>query len=182
MNTSRKASRPPTPGAPMAVAALVLAAGVLAAPQASANEPKALATFGDWSVFERVIEGDRICFAATEAKDKSPKSVNHGNIFFLVASWQSGAARHQPSLMTGYNLKDAPKPTLRVGSEKWTMYADENEAFIESTDREEALISAMRRGADMQISAVSSRGTATNYRISLRGVTAAIERVDKECG
>ena len=157
-----------------------LAFGAIIAP-AEANEPRAVATFGDWSVFEREVNGDRICFAATEAKDKSPKSVNHGNIFFLVASWASGAAKHQPSLMTGYNLNDSPKPSLRVGTEKWTMYADENEAFIESAEREKALISAMRRGADMQVSAVSSRGTATNYRISLRGVTAALERVDKEC-
>lgn len=164
-----------------AAAAALIAVGASIAP-ASANEPKAIATFGDWSVFEREVDGDRICFAATEAKDKSPKSVNHGNIFFLVASWASGAAKHQPSLMTGYNLNDSPKPSLRVGSEKWTMYADENEAFIESTDQEKTLISAMRRGADMQVSAVSSRGTATNYRISLRGITAALERVDKECG
>lgn len=149
---------------------------------ASANEPKTIATYGDWSVFERKVDGDRICFAATEAKDKSPKSVNHGNVFFLVASWASGAAKHQPSLMTGYNLNNEPNPSLRVGSEKWTMYVDENEGFIEKAESEKSLISAMRRGADMQVSAVSSRGTATNYRISLRGITAALQRVDEECG
>ncbi|MEL6370383.1 MAG: invasion associated locus B family protein [Pseudomonadota bacterium] len=157
-----------------------LFAFTISAPAAAA-EPKAVATFGDWSVFVRDVDGDKVCFAATEARDKSPKSVNHGNIFFLIASWASGAADNQPSLMTGYNLKDAPKPTLRVGSEKWQMYTDDNEAFIESGTDEKSLISAMRRGADMQVSAVSSRGTATNYRISLRGVTAALERVEKSC-
>ena len=94
---------------------------------ALAQTPKAVATHKDWSVFVREIEGERICFAATEAKDKSPKSVNHGDVFFMVASWKSGAATEQPSLMTGYTLKAKPEATLRIGSDKWEMYASENE-------------------------------------------------------
>lgn len=148
---------------------------------AAAAEPKSVATFTDWSVFVRDVDGDKVCFAASEAKDKSPKSVNHGEIFFLIASWKSGAATEQPSLMTGYELTDKPEPTLRVGSDKWEMYADQNEAFIEAKAEETRLIDAMKRGADMRVSAVSQRGTATSYMISLRGVTAAIERVRREC-
>ncbi len=83
--------------------------------------------------------------------------------------------------MTGYNLKDAPAPTLRVGSEKWDMYVSENEAFIESANEEQSLVSAMRRGADMRISAVSGRGTATQYVISLQGISAALDRVAEAC-
>ncbi len=152
----------------------------LAAP-AFAAEPRPVASFRDWSVFVREADGDTICFAATEARDKAPKSVNHGDVFFLVATWKSGAAIYQPSLMTGYTMKDAPPPTIRVGSEKWEMYVSDNEAFIESAKEEESLVSAMRRGADMRVSAVSSRGTATSYQISLQGVSAALDRVRDEC-
>lgn len=162
--------------------ALTLIAAATALPTAGqAQDPKAVATMKDWSVFVRDVDGDKICFAATEAKDKSPKSVNHGDIFFLIATWKSGAASEQPSLMTGYQLTAAPEPTLRIGSDKWTMYADENEAFIEAKSEEERLIRAMRRGADMRVSAVSSRGTATNYVISLQGVSAALDRATAEC-
>ena len=155
---------------------------VLLTPLAAfAAEPEPVGVYKDWSVFVREIEGDKICFAATEAGDKSPKSVNHGDVFFLIATWKSGAASDQPSLMTGYNLRDAPNPTLRVGSDKWDMYVSENEAFIESGDEEKRLINAMRRGADMRVSAVSNRGTATSYVISLQGVTAALERVKEVC-
>lgn len=162
---------------------IVSVAGLLASQSAAmAAEPTAIATYRDWSVFVRDVDGDKICFAATEAKDKSPKSVRHGNIFFLVASWKSGAATYQPSLMTGYNLQDKPVPTIRIGSEKWQMFSSENEAFIEENARERSLISAMRRGSDMRVSAVSSRGNATNYVLSLRGVTKALERVGEACG
>lgn len=148
---------------------------------AGAQQPKAVATFKDWSVFVRDVGSDKICFAASEAKDKSPKSVNHGDVFFLVATWKSGAAKHQPSLMTGYNLKEAPGPSLRIGSEKWDMYVSDNEAFIERADKETSLVSAMRRGADMRVNAVSARGTSTNYVISLRGISAALDRASEVC-
>ena len=148
---------------------------------AAAAEPQPVATYKDWSVFVRDVEGDKICFAASEATDKSPKTVNHGDVFFIIATWKSGAATDQPSLMVGYNLKDAPAPTLRIGSEKWDMYASQNEAFIESGASEQSLVSAMRRGADMRVSAVSSRGTATSYQVSLSGVSAALDRASQAC-
>ena len=157
------------------------AASLCASPAALAQEPRAVATFKDWSVFVKDVDGDRICFAAAEASDKSPKSVNHGDVFFLVATWKSGAAKEQPSLMTGYAIDQKPEPTVRIGSDRWEMYSSENEAFIESGDEEDRLIRAMRRGADMRVSAVSTRGTATSYVVSLRGVTAALERVEREC-
>lgn len=156
------------------------AIGALAATAANA-EPAPLATFKDWSVFVHETGADRICFAATEASDKSPKSVNHGDIFFLVATWKSGAASNQPSLRVGYNLQEAPAPTVRIGTEKWDMYVSDNEAFIESAASEQSLIAAMRRGADMKISATSGRGTATSYVISLSGISAALERAQQAC-
>lgn len=163
------------------LASLAVISVFLTFASANAAEPEAVATYKDWSVFVREVDGDKICFAATEAKDKSPKSVNHGDIFFLVATWKSGAAKNQPSLMTGYNLKDAPSPTLRVGSDKWEMYVSDNEAFIESGKEEQRLVDAMRRGSEMRVSAVSSRGTATSYTMSLQGISAALDRVAQAC-
>lgn len=163
------------------ISGLTALASVAAIPAANAQQPEAKANFRDWSVFVREVDGEKICFAATEATDKSPKSVNHGDVFFLIASWKSGVAKEQPSLMTGYALNAKPEPTLRIGSDKWDMYVSENEAFIEASAEEDRLIRAMRRGSDMRISAVSQRGTATSYVISLRGVSAALDRAAAEC-
>jgi invasion protein IalB len=163
------------------LSAVLAALSGLAATAALAQQPEAKATYKDWSVFVRQAGGEKICFVATEASDKSPKSVKHGDVFFLVASWKSGAAKEQPSLMTGYALNAKPEPTIRIGSDKWNMYVSENEAFIEEAAEETRLVRAMRRGADMRISAVSQRGTATSYVISLRGVSAALDRAASEC-
>ena len=162
------------------LAGLVVTASFLTLP-AAAQSPEALATYSDWTVFTKDSNGDKICFAATEAKSKEPTNVNHGDVFFLVASWKSGAAINQPSLMTGYNLKTSPEPKLRVGSDSWEMYSSENEAFIESNSDERRLVDAMRRGSSMRVSAMSERGTSTSYTISLSGITAALRRVEEAC-
>lgn len=171
----------PRPSLALVLATLSGLAAGFSTSGAAAQQPEAKATYRDWSVFVRETDGDKICFAATEATDKSPKSVNHGDVFFLIATWKSGAAKEQPSLMTGYALNTKPEPTLRVGSDKWEMYSSENEAFIEAASEEQRLIRAMRQGADMRVSAVSQRGTATSYVISLRGVSAALDRATAEC-
>ena len=168
------------PSAPRFITTIT-ATVVAAVSTAQAAKPEPVASYRDWSVFVQDVNGEKICFAATEAKEKSPKSVNHGDIFFLVASWANGAAKNQPSLMAGYNFKTAPEPTLRIGADKWEMYTSDNEAFIDKATDETRLINAMRRGADMRVSAVSTRGTATSYRISLRGISAALDQVSKLC-
>lgn len=160
---------------------LVAVVAALASSAAAAAEPQAVASFKDWSVFVREVDGDRVCFAATEAKTKQPASVNHGDVFFLIATWKSGAASNQPSFMTGYNLKDAPPPQVTVGGQKFTMYASENEGFIEAARDEQALIAAMRKGSVMQVTAVSGRGTQTSYRMSLQGLGAALDKVRDAC-
>ncbi|MGV6802192.1 MAG: invasion associated locus B family protein [bacterium] len=149
---------------------------------AQQGEAREVAVYRDWKVHKRDLGGDTVCYALTEASDKSPRSANHGNVFFMVSTWRSGVAKNQPSFMAGYDLRNAPEPTIRIGADKWGLYTDGNEAFIDKTRDEERLISAMRRGSDMRVSAVSARGTATNYSFSLLGISAALDRVKKECG
>lgn len=87
-------------------------------------------TFRDWTVQSKTIGGEKICFALTKPKTLAPKSVRHGDIYFMVADWKSGKAIEQPSLFTGYSLK-TDRPTIAlVGRTKIPMFADANEAFV----------------------------------------------------
>ncbi len=160
-------------------AAIALLGGAMTPAFAAGQEPVAI--FKDWTVMVEDTGADRVCFAVAEASDKAPKSVNHGGIFFMVATWKSGVAGGQPSFRAGYNLKDAPGPSIRIGAQKWDMYVSDNEAFIDSSASEQTLVAAMRSGADMRISATSGRGTATNYIFSLSGVSAAFDRAKEAC-
>ena len=138
-------------------------------------------TYTDWQVFTREAGPDTICYAITPASESAPSNVRHGEVYFLVASWESGAATEQPSLSVGYDLKTDSPPTARVGSTRVDMYASENEGFVESASDERRLVQQMRRGSTLRVDAVSQRGTATSYEFSLSGVTAALRRVRELC-
>ena len=158
-----------------ATASLLLATPALAA-------PKSEGTFNDWTVYTTTDGSERICYALSEAKSKVPGNVTHGDVYFMVANWKSGAASEQPSLITGYPLKPSSPPRARVGSTRITMYTSDNEAFVEAGSDEKQLVRQMRKGSTMQINAVSQRGTATSYEFSLKGVTAALRKAKSLCG
>ncbi|MEE4213224.1 MAG: hypothetical protein V2I43_28605 [Parvularcula sp.] len=154
---------------------------VATATSAHAAEPEQVATYRDWMVFTYDTGSDLICYAVTEPEDASPANANHGDVFFSVATWRSGAATYQPSFMAGYPLQEGSEPVIRVGSDRWEMFAAEREGFIESARQEERLIDAMRRGREMRVSATSARSTATDYGFSLLGISKALERVEEAC-
>jgi len=149
---------------------------------AQAAEPKLEGTFTDWTVYSRSEGGDKICYAISEPKSKSPTSVNHGDVYFMVSNWRSGAAKEQPSFLAGYNLRGNRAPEARVGSAKFKMFVSENESFIESSKDERDLVKKMRAGATMNVKAVSARGTNVNYAFSLKGITAALKKAKASCG
>ena len=99
----------------------------------------------------------------------------------MVSNWKNGAATEQPSFLAGYDLKTTRAPKARVGSTELTMFAADNEAFIAENVDERRLVSKMRAGATMTVSAVSQRGTQTRYTFSLKGVTAALRQAKSAC-
>lgn len=162
---------------------LLAAASAAALPTIAqaANAPEQIATYRDWIVYRANVDGETICYAAATPKDMEPESVDHGNIFFMVSTWKSGAAANQPSFMSGYDLKDRPVPVVRIGANKWDMFSAGQEGFVEDDRSETRLVSAMRRGAEMRLSAMSERGTSTEYTFSLLGISNALDRAARAC-
>ena len=148
---------------------------------AYAAGPKLEGTYSDWTTYSRAQGRDKICYVLAKPTSKSPKSVNHGDIYFMVSNWRSGAAKEQPSFLAGYPFKKSRSPEARVGSSKYVMYTSENEAFIESNTKERALVSKMKAGATMSVKAVSARGTDVTYQFSLKGITAALKKARSAC-
>ena len=165
---------------------LAIASGLLmtmsaASMTAAASEPQLVGTFGDWAAYARSEGGDQICYVMAKPQSKAPTNVNHGDVYFMVANWRSGAATEQPSLMTGFSMQDTRPPAARVGRASFRMFSAQNEAFIESGDDERRLVRSMRAGSTMRVNAVSQRGTSVTYNFSLKGVTAALRKSRAAC-
>lgn len=154
-------------------------AAALVAPLASAA-PTAIGRYKDWTVFTEKVNGETLCYAATEATDKAPKSANHGDIWFFVSNWKSGKARSQPSLKVGYELRADLPARATVGRAGWTMYGVGREAFAQNRD-DSQLVSALKRGTELHVEAVSARNTKVSYYFSLSGSSAAIDKASSMC-
>lgn len=166
---------------PLCLSGALLLAALPAAPVFAQSTPKLVKTYSDWTVYTRGAGNERICYVLTKAQTESPSSVNHGDIYFMIANWKNGAASEQPSFLAGYNLKTTRAPKAQVGATAVTMFASENEAFISERADERKLVAKMRAGSTMTISAVSQRGTQTRYSFSLKGVTAALRQAKSAC-
>jgi hypothetical protein len=156
-------------------AALIMAL----APTASA-EAKAVGKFRSWSVFTETIGGDTLCYAATPATSKSPAKAAHGEVWFYVTNWKSGAATGQPSLKTGFELDPASTPKVKIGRSSWNMFAAGREAFADDSD-DASIVKAIKQGEGLRVEGRSGRGTTVAYQFSLSGSTAAIEKAAASC-
>lgn len=164
-------------------AAVLIAFAASIAPAAAQQGPEPVfqGAHGDWRVFTRGEGAERVCYALSTPSESLPRNVEHGDVFFLVASWANGDASEQPSFMAGYALRPDSPPLARVGSDRFAMFVSEREGFIEEARDEDRLVDAMRRGSTMRVEAMSERGTATVYEFSLSGITAALRDVDQRC-
>jgi invasion protein IalB len=162
----------------VAALAVVIGAGFLA-PNAQAQQ-EAQGQFRDWAVFTERRGDDLVCYASTPATSKAPGSVNHGDVWYHVTSWRSGAARNQPNVKVGYNFREGSTPRLTIGRSSWTNFVVGSEAFADDAD-DPRIVSAIRGGSTMTLTATSARGTNVTYRFSLSGSAAAIDKAAELC-
>ena len=129
----------------------------LAVPMASAS-PSAIGRYKDWSVFTDTANGETICYAATQATDKAPRAAGFpiGDIEPHIA--MIGRARNQPSLKVGFDLREDLAPKASVGRSSWAMFGVGREAFADDSD-DSRIVSALRKGSELRIEAVSQRNT-----------------------
>lgn len=163
------------------LAAAAIAAGVVCV-AATAAEPELVGRHDKWAVYTLALDGDLVCYASTPPEDSAPLNADHGEVAFLVATWKSGAAREQPMLSVGYPLRLGAPTSARVGSDRYRMFTDGTEAFVESDADQPRLVQAMKRGYSMRLETVSAEGTQTTYEFSLDGVTAALRAAADACG
>ena len=157
----------------------IAVSAALAAPLASAS-PTAIGRYKDWSVFTDTANGETICYAATQATDKAPRSANHGDVWFYVTNWKSGRARNQPSMKVGYELREDLAPKASVGRSSWALFGVGREAFADDSD-DSRIVSALRKGSELRVEAVSKRNTQVAYHFSLSGSAAAIDKASAIC-
>ena len=164
----------------LAVALLVGATTIAAAQQAKAPTP--LQTFERWATYTyTTAAGAKVCYAATQPTETAPQGVNRDPVFMFITNRPKEGVKHEVSVITGYPYKEGSKTTVKIGDATFSMYTKDQGAWVDNAAEESRFITAMKGGTDMVITGTSRRGTVTTDTYSLKGVTAALKRIDGEC-
>lgn len=152
---------------------------------ATEDKPALLGSFRDWFVYQTGKGANRLCYALSEPKEMDPKEAKRDPAFFLISTWPGRKVRNEPSVVPGYPFKDGATTDVQVGSDKFSFFTKNDGsaggAWMQDPKDEKRLIDSMKRGADMDITGISSRGTMTHDSYSLAGISAALDKLDSSC-
>jgi invasion protein IalB len=160
------------------------------AASAESKDPTAQATllgqFGDWGAYSATPGGRKICFALSKPTSMTENPPNRRSsvhqVYLFVSTRPTDKVRDEVSmLITNYQLKSGSDANVKIGSDAFVMYTQNDGAWVKSSTDEAKMVDAMRKGSDMEIKAVTSRGTETIDLFSLKGVAQALDRVAQEC-
>jgi invasion protein IalB len=144
------------------------------------STPAMIKTFGAWGLYSYSTDGRKHCYALSTPQQAQPANVDHGNNYILVAP-DPRAGSYYPQAVMGYDILSGSEVTVSVDGRNFSMRPKGNSAWTNNASDDVALIAAMKAGSSMTLIATSKRGTRTNYRYTLAGITAALTAAAK-CG
>ena len=162
--------------------AALLASGVSA--QEQSNNRVAAKT--DWSVF--VEDNPTECWGVSTPKetvnsrDGRVVAVNRGQTLLMVFYRPSAGAKGQVAFTGGYPFAPGSTVNMDISGNTFELFTEGEWAWPATTEDDNKIITAMKRGSDAILTGRSGRGTQTKDSFSLLGFTAAVEDAAKRCG
>lgn len=157
------------------------ALAVLASP-AQAAEQRLLGTFGHWSAYSFLENGNKVCYMAAKPQKAQGNYSSRGDIFALITHRPAEGSKNVFSYATGYSYRANSEATVNIGGRKFSLFTQDDMAWAPDPAQDNALAEAIRTGNNMVVTGTSARGTLTTDTFSLSGSSKAYEIITKECG
>lgn len=153
-----------------------------AAPAAAQGQPqsKAVAQFGDWSVYVSTAS-PKVCYAISQPKTRAPEGLKRDPAYFFISTRPGENVKNEVTVTVGFPLKEGSDATLTVGNATLQLYTKDQGAWVRNVADESKLVDAMKRGKDLTVASTSLRGNVTTDKYSLVGLAQALDRVAQEC-
>ncbi len=158
-----------------------IAAFILSPDLARAQEPQLLGEYEDWAAYTYDSDKGKVCYIVSQPKDSEPKDVRRDPIFMLITHRPGEKVHNEVSTIIGYPFKKGSTASATIGGSTFQMFTSGDGAWLDSKAKDREMVNAMKRGIDLVIKGTSWRGTVTTDKYSLRGVTAAMGKIDQEC-
>jgi invasion protein IalB len=148
---------------------------------AEGSEPTLLGQFGDWAAYTYKAADTKVCYVSSPPKSSEPKTAKRDPIFFLVTHMPGRSVRGEVSTIIGYPFKKESSVELTIDEAKFEMRTDADGAWAEDAATDKKIVATMKSGKVMLLQGTSWRGTVTRDTYSLKGLSAALAKIDAAC-
>lgn len=166
-------------------AAMLSAAAIPVQPALAQSDakPALVQQFSDWGAYRGLAGGNKVCFAMAQptSSQTNPPNRPRDPVFFYVTTRPAENVRNEINIIIGYPFGRNSETSLEIGAAKFSLQTQGDNAWARSSDEEQKILEAMRKGSDLTLRGQSARGTQTTDRFSLRGLGQALERAGQEC-
>src|ERR1700751_6141444 len=156
------------------------ATGTADPPAAAARgeKPTLLGQYGDWGAYTASPGGKKICFAIAKpaASETTPPGKTRNPSYMFISSRPGEKVTDEVSIIIGYPFKPNSEATVAVGNASFSLYTQQDGAWIKNAAEEAHLIEAMRGGGNAVIKGTSAKGTRSTDAFSLKGLAQGLGR------
>ena len=132
---------------------------------------------GKWTF----IKQDDWCYIGSlPIKTDLPESKKRGNNYILVYKI-IGSEENIVQVEAGYNYNLDKKINVTIDNTSFEFYSTQDSSETAWTNDDNKVIYAMKKGLELLLSGESSRGTTTNDTYTLKGFTAAVNKLNSDC-
>jgi hypothetical protein len=177
------AKKPPKPKPATAAPLTPAAPGALPAAVAGGAKPTLLGQYGEWGAYAATPGGKKICFAIAKPalSETTPPNRPRNPSYMFISSRPGEKVSNEVSIIIGYPFKSSAEATVEVGTTSFSLYTQQDGAWIKNATEEARLIEAMRAGQNAVVKGTSVKGTRTTDTFSLKGLAQALDRTDRDC-
>lgn len=136
----------------------------------------------DWDAFV-VTEGKtKSCYLRAAPGKSEPAGSKRGDVYLFVTHRPASKITNEISVIAGYPYKAGSDASINVGKEKFSLFTENDGAWVEKPEDEARLLVAMKQSDRLTVTGTSQRGTKTTDTYSLAGFSAALKTINKACG
>ena len=127
------------------------------------------------------VEDNDWCYVGSlPIKSDLPDNKKRGENYILVYKI-IGSDENIVQIEAGYKYNVDKKISVKIDNSSFDFYSTEDSPEAAWTSDDRKVIYAMKKGLDLTLKGVSTRGTITIDKYTLKGFTAAINKLNKDC-
>jgi invasion protein IalB len=150
----------------------------------SANAQQFISEHGNWAVFTSAEAGSKVCYITANPTRKTGNYRVRGDVYMIV-TYRGGNSVPEVAIDTGYEYKRNSEVGFSVDGRRnfklFTSAQTPQMAWAKDAQTDRTIIDALKRGGNLSVRGTSIRGTTSQDTYSLRGFTAAYNKMMSSC-